>query len=68
MKSHRENGMATAEYCVGSIGAVFVAFWLAKLASGDVATSWFGQILSDVISQAFTIGDRIEQWKIPWLM
>lgn len=68
MSRHHDRGMATAEYCVGSIGTIFVAFWLYKLAAGDLATSWFGRLVHGIISHALAVGDLFERWQLPWLM
>lgn len=68
MHKHLERGMATAEYCVGTIGAALIALWLSRIAMGDPAKSWFGQLARSIISRAFDVGDLIDRWKVPWFM
>lgn len=57
MRRKNERGMATAEYSVGTVGAVFFAFWLWRLAGrlGDPDRSWFGRFLHDMIIGAFDV-------------
>ena len=49
MHHPRERGMATAEYTVGTLGAVLIAAFLFKLGLDD---SWFFEQLKDIIQRA----------------
>ena len=59
MKRHpREHGMATAEYTVGTLGAVLLAAVLFKLGIDD---GWFVDELKDIIERALRPGVLIDQ-------
>lgn len=45
---HDEQGMTTAEYSVGSLGACVIAAVLVKLAQGD----WFHDLFESIIRSA----------------
>ena len=51
MRHPRERGMATAEYTVGTLGAVLLASILFKLGLDD---GWFFDQLSDIIKRALS--------------
>ena len=53
MTSSRERGMATAEYTVGTLGAVFLAALLFKFALTD---TWLFDQLRDIIERALRPG------------
>lgn len=57
MRHPRERGMATAEYTVGTLGAVLIAAFLFKLGLDD---SWFFDQLKDVIERALRPGVLFE--------
>ena len=64
MRHPRELGMATAEYTVGTLGAVVIAAFLFKLGLDD---SWFFEELKGVIERALDPGRLIEQLRhTPW--
>jgi len=64
MRHSRERGMATAEYTVGTLGAVVIAAFLFKLGLDD---SWFFEELKGVIERALDPGRLIEQLRhTPW--
>ena len=58
MRHPRERGMATAEYTVGTLGAVFIAAVLFKLGLDD---GWFFEELKGIIERALGPGRLIEQ-------
>ena len=49
MRHPRDRGMATAEYTIGTLGAVFIAAFLFKLSLDD---SWFFEELKSIIERA----------------
>ncbi len=49
MRHSRERGMATAEYTVGTLGAVLIAAFLFKLGLDD---NWFFDELKGIIERA----------------
>lgn len=51
MTHSRERGMATAEYTVGTLGAVLVAAVLLKLGMDD---GWYFDQLRDIIERALS--------------
>ena len=53
MRHPRERGMATAEYTVGTLGAVFIAAFLFKLGLDD---GWFFEELKGIIERALEPG------------
>jgi len=60
----RERGMATAEYTVGTLGAVLFAAFLFKLGLDD---SWFFEELKDIIERALDPGPLFDLIKSgPW--
>ena len=64
MRHPRERGMATAEYTVGTLGAVLIAAFLFKLGLDD---SWFFEELKSIIERALRPGrlfDLLEDG--PW--
>ncbi len=64
MRHPRERGMATAEYTIGTLGAVFIAAFLFKLGLDD---SWFFEELKGVIERALEPNRLIEQLRhTPW--
>lgn len=65
MKNHLERGMATAEYTVGTLGAVIIATVLYKLGMLDSGNPWFESI-KEVLSRALAWGrllDAIPGWR-----
>lgn len=48
----REQGMTSAEYCVGTLGAVTIGGVLHQLGQSD----WFGDVLRDVVARALDPG------------
>lgn len=56
-----ERGMATAEYAVGTAGAVCIACVLMKLG----ADGWNGWI-TDIFDQLRLIGGWLDIWTMPW--
>ena len=64
MRHSRERGMATAEYTVGTLGAVLIAAFLFKLGLDD---SWFFEELKAIIERALEPGRLFELLKDgPW--
>ncbi len=57
MRHPREHGMATAEYTVGTLGAVCIAAFLFKLGLDD---SWFFDELKGIIERALRPGVLFE--------
>ncbi len=57
----REQGMATAEYAVGTAGAVCIACVLMKLG----ADGWNGWI-TDIFEQLRLVGSWLDVWSRPW--
>jgi hypothetical protein len=57
MAHARERGMATAEYTVGTLGAVFIAAFLFKLGLDD---TWFFEELKGIIERALEPGRLLE--------
>ena len=53
MSPPREHGMATAEYTVGTLGAVMIAAFLFKLGLDD---GWYFDQLRDLIERALKPG------------
>ena len=60
MRHPRERGMATAEYTVGTLGAVLIAGVLFKLGLDD---GWFFDQLTDIIKRALNPSLFIELMK-----
>lgn len=60
MRHPREHGMATAEYTVGTVGAVFCAAVLFKLGADH---GWFVDELRDILERALRPGVLIEQMR-----
>ena len=64
MHHPRERGMATAEYTVGTLGAVLIAAFVFKLGLDD---SWFFEQLKDIIQRALDPGRLFDLIKDgPW--
>ena len=64
MRHPRERGMATAEYTVGTLGAVLIAAFLFKLGLDD---SWFFEELKKIIERALDPGRLLDLLKDgPW--
>ena len=64
MRHSRERGMATAEYTVGTLGAVLIAAFLFKLGLDD---SWFFEELKGIIERALDPGRLFDLIKSgPW--
>jgi hypothetical protein len=64
MRHPRERGMATAEYTIGALGAVFIAAFLFKLGLDD---GWFFEELKGIIERALEPSRLIEQLRrTPW--
>ena len=64
MPHPHERGMATAEYTVGTLGAVMIAAFLFKLGLDD---SWFFEELKGIIERALEPSRLIEQLRrTPW--
>ena len=64
MRHSRERGMATAEYTVGTLGAVVIAAFLFKLGLHD---SWFFEELKGIIERALDPGRLFDLIKSgPW--
>ena len=64
MPPPRERGMATAEYTVGTLGAVMIAAFLFKLGLDD---GWFFEELKGIIERALEPSRLIEQLRrTPW--
>ena len=57
MRHLRERGMATAEYTVGTLGAVLIAAFLFKLGLDD---NWFFDELKGIIERALRPGLLID--------
>lgn len=72
MKQHvrREQGAATAEYTVGTLGACTIAYTLLRLTLGGPSPSWFDQFVRGMISRAFELPGMFggDGWAWPWLM
>ena len=65
MHHPHERGMATAEYTVGTLGAVLIAAFLFKLSLDD---SWFFEELKSIIERALEPSRLIEHLRhIPLL-
>ena len=67
MRKFGERGAATAEYTVGTLGAVFIAVWLSRIAIGDPDRSWFGRFIHRLITDGFQLpgifsGDWVWRW------
>lgn len=60
MRHPRDRGMATAEYTVGTLGAVMIAAVLFKLGIHD---GWFFDELKGIIERALRPGLLFEQLK-----
>jgi hypothetical protein len=60
MRHPPERGMATAEYTVGTLGAVLIAAFLLKLGLDD---SWFFDELKGVIERALRPGVLFEVFR-----
>lgn len=69
MKIRDERGHSTAEYGIGTLGAVVFASILAKFGGlHDPNDSWFGHFIRNIISQAFGGGaDGPNSWIWRWL-
>ena len=64
MRHSREGGMATAEYTVGTLGAVLIAAVLFKLGLAD---SWLFEELKNIIQRALDPGRLFDLIKdVPW--
>jgi len=64
MRHLHERGMATAEYTVGTLGAVVIAAFLFKLGLDD---TWFFEELKGIIERALRPGQLFEHIKDgPW--
>lgn len=66
-----ERGASTAEYSVGSIGAVMMAFWLYRLAGrlGDPDPSWYDTFVHHLIEKGFSLHTMFSgDWAWRWLM
>lgn len=64
MRHPRERGMATAEYAVGTLGAVLIAAVLFKLGLDD---GWFFDELKGIIERALRPGRLFELLRDgPW--
>ena len=64
MPQSRERGMATAEYTVGTLGAVLIAAFLFKLGLDD---TWFFEELKGIIERALRPGRLFELLRDgPW--
>lgn len=64
MRHPCEHGMATAEYTIGTLGAVFIAAFLFKLGLED---SWLFDQMRDIIERALRPGlllDLLDD--VPW--
>lgn len=57
MAVHHERGMATAEYTVGTLGAVMIAAFLVKL---GLDHGWIFDQLRDIIERALRPGRLFE--------
>ncbi len=71
MNAHHDQGHATAEYTIGTLGAVMIAFWLSRLAGylGDPNRSLFGKLIRGLLSKAFEgWGIHGGDWAWRWLM
>jgi hypothetical protein len=55
MSQHDDRGMATAEYAVGTLGAVMFAVALTKLGILDDANPWF-ETFEDILRRALGWG------------
>jgi uncharacterized protein DUF4244 len=60
MSHPRERGMATAEYTVGTLGAVLIVTVLFRL---GIDHGWFVDELKDIIERALRPGVLIDQLK-----
>ncbi len=60
MPHPHERGMATAEYTVGTLGAVMIAAFLFKLGLDD---TWFFEELKGIIERALRPGLLFDQLK-----
>jgi uncharacterized protein DUF4244 len=60
MRHPRERGMATAEYTVGTLGAVLIATVLFRL---GIDHGWFVEELKDILERALRPGVLIDQLK-----
>lgn len=66
-----ERGQATAEYSIGTLGAVLIAFWLGKFAGilGDPSSSWYGKLIHHLFGKAFGLfGGHGGDWMWRWMM
>lgn len=62
MKIQLEHGMATAEYCVGTLGACFIAFWLWRLGSIAGDHNIFQRMIKAVWGNMFEGDNWIWRW------
>lgn len=62
MRRRIESGMATAEYCVGSIGAALIGFWLWRLGSISGDHNIFERMIRALWSHFFADDNWIWQW------
>ncbi len=68
MKHRLEKGASTAEYSVGTIGAVFIAYWLTRWV-GDPNHSWFAAFVRDLFTKSLgTQGIGDGSWVWQWMM
>ncbi|MGA9102984.1 DUF4244 domain-containing protein [Aeromicrobium sp.] len=64
MRDQPDRGMATAEYTVGTLGAVMIAAFLFKLGLDD---NWFFDELKGIIERALRPGLLIDHLRhVPW--
>jgi hypothetical protein len=64
MRHSRERGMSTAEYAIGTLGAVLIAAFLFKLGLDD---SWFFEELKKIIERALEPGRLLDLLRDgPW--
>lgn len=69
MTTRDERGHSTAEYSIGTLGAVVFASILIKFGGlHDPNDSWFGHFLRDMISQALGGNDGPNSWIWRWLL
>lgn len=62
MKIKLEHGMATAEYCVGTLGASFIGFWLWRLGSVSGDQNIFRHVLEVLWGNMFEGDNWIWRW------
>lgn len=51
MKTTRERGAATAEYTVGSLGAVFIAWWIYRIGAGSGPDSVMYRLVHNIMDR-----------------